>query len=99
MMIVCLDAVVSASVPAAAGSGGAADGLPVALAFEHAHEWIQDGGLIGLFHCADPACDGHAVCPGCLPHPVVVLAASAAGFVVYRCVLHCEPRIRKGAAR
>jgi hypothetical protein len=99
MMVVRLDAQVLAPVPAAAGSGRAADGVPVALAFEHAHEWIQDEGLIGLFHCADPTCDEHAVCPGCLHHPVMVLAASAAGFVVYWCVLHCEPRRRKGVAR
>ena len=98
-MAVRLDAPVTAPVPAAAGSGRSADGVPVALAFEHAHEWIQDAGMIGLFHCADPACEKHAVCPGCVPHPAMALAASAAGFVVFRCVLHCDARLQKGAAR
>lgn len=98
-MAVCLDTEVLAPVPLASGSGRASDGLPVALAFDHAHEWIQDEGLIGLFHCADPTCDEHAVCPGCLGCRALALAASAAGFVVYWCVLHCEPHVRKGAAR
>ena len=98
-MAVRLDAVVSAPVPAAAGSGRAADGMPVALAFEHSHEWIQDAGMIGLFQCADPSCEKHAVCPGCVPQPMIALAASAAGFVVFRCVLHCDSRRGKGAAR
>ncbi|HVB21873.1 MAG TPA: hypothetical protein VNG51_08015 [Ktedonobacteraceae bacterium] len=85
--------VVSAS---AGGSRAPIDGVPVALAFAHGHEWIHDAGMIGLFHCADPSCDRHAVCPGCLHCPGIVLAASAAGLVVYWCVLHCEPHERKG---
>ena len=98
-MAVRLDAPVLAPVLAASGSGRASDGVPIALAFDHAHEWIQDEGLIGLFHCADPSCDSHAVCPGCLHGLDVALHASAVGLVVYWCVLHCEPHSRKGAAR
>ena len=85
--------------PASAGGHVPIDGVPVALAFEHAHEWIPDAGLIGLFQCAAPSCEKHAVCPGCVPHPAMTLAASAAGFVVFWCVLHCDSRLRKGAAR
>ena len=98
-MAVRLDAPNLAAVPSASGSGRAVDGVPVALAFAHGHEWIQDVGMIGLFNCADPSCDGHAVCPGCLNSLTVALHAPAAGLMVYWCVLHCEPHERKGAAR
>ncbi len=95
MMVVCLDAPAQTPVPAAAGAGCVSDGLPVALAYAHGHEWIQDEGLIGLFHCADPTCEEHAVCPGCLHCLAVALHAPAAGLVVYWCVLHCEPHKRR----
>ena len=72
----------------AVGAGRGADGVAVVSAFDHAHEWIHDEGMIGLFHCADPSCDGHAVCPGCLNSIDVALHAPAAGLVVYWCVLH-----------
>ncbi len=85
--------------PVTTGDGSPPVNGVVMLAFNHAHEWIQDEGLIGLFHCADPSCDAHAVCPGCLGCRDVALSASAAGLVVYWCVLHCEPHRRKGAAR
>jgi hypothetical protein len=100
-MAVLLDTEKAALVAAPASAGGdhAAQSVPVALAFAHGHEWIQDEGLIGLFQCADPSCDRHAVCPGCLHCPGIVLAAPAAGLLVYWCVLHCEPHERKGAAR
>ncbi len=98
MMAVRLDAAVLTPTPSASGSDRVpVDGVPVALAFAHGHEWIQDAGLIGLFQCADPSCDGHAVCPGCLHRLDVALHAPAAGLVVYWCVLHCEPHMRKGA--
>jgi hypothetical protein len=96
-MAVRLDAPTLAPVPLSSGSGRASDRVPVALAFAHGHEWIQDAGMIGLFHCADPCCDGHAVCPGCLNSLDVALHASAAGLAVYWCVLHCGPQKRKGA--
>ena len=92
MMAVRLSVETMASVvaPAAAGGGGrSAAGAVVGLAFaEHGHEWIHDEGMIGLFHCADVSCDEHAVCPGCLNSIDVALHASAAGLVVYWCVLH-----------
>ncbi|HVB20718.1 MAG TPA: hypothetical protein VNG51_02075 [Ktedonobacteraceae bacterium] len=97
-MAVRLDAPVLAFAPSAGGSGRATDSVLVALAFPHRHEWIQDGGLIGLFECADSTCDAHAVCPGCLGRPEFALVAPAAGFVVYWCVLHCEPHRRKRRA-
>ena len=99
MMAVRLAAEPAAPVVVSASAGGSrvGDGVPVASAFAHGHEWIQDEGLIGLFHCADPSCDEHAVCPGCLSSLVVALHAPAAGLVVYWCVLHCEPHERKGA--
>jgi hypothetical protein len=99
MMAVRLDIEKAAPVVASASAGGhvPVDGVPVALAFAHTHEWIQDEGMIGLFLCADPSCDEHAVCPGCLQCPDIVLAVPAAGLVVYWCVLHCEPHVRKGA--
>jgi hypothetical protein len=84
--------------PAAAGGSRGADGVAVALA-EHGHEWIHDEGMIGLFHCADPSCDGHAVCPGCLNSLDVALAAPAAGLVVYWCVLHVRGGRRSGRRR
>ena len=92
MMAVRLAELWLRSASVAAGGGHSADGVPVALAFAHAHEWIHDEGMIGLFHCADPSCDGHAVCPGCLHQSLMWrLHAPAAGLVVYWCVLHCEP--------
>jgi len=101
MMAVRLDTVfppfAAAMDETAAGGGRVADGVAVAVAFEHGHEWIHDSGMIGLFHCADLSCDGHAVCPGCLGSIDVALNAPAAGLVVYWCVLHCGPHTRKGA--
>ena len=79
MMVVCLDTPVLVSVPSASGSGCASHGVLVASAFAHGHEWIQDEGLIGLFHCADPTCEGHAVCPGCLHSLDVALHALGCG--------------------
>ena len=102
MMAVYLDTETLApmTVPASSGDGRSTAGrVAVGLAFEHSHEWIQDARMIGLFQCADPSCEKHAVCPGCVPHPAMALAASAVGFVVFRCVLHCDPRRWKGAAR
>ncbi|MHB8600167.1 MAG: hypothetical protein ACYDER_25575 [Ktedonobacteraceae bacterium] len=91
MMAVRLAAETMAPVvaPASYGGGRSADGVVVGLAFaEHGHEWVRDAGMIGLFHCADLSCDGHAVCPGCLNSIDVALHAPAAGLVVYWCVLH-----------
>ncbi len=99
MMAVRLDGETLAPVaaPAAAGSGSAVAGVAVASAFAHGHEWIHDAGMIGLFHCADSTCDGHAVCPGCLHSIDVALHAPAAGLAVYWCVLHCGPQKRRAA--
>jgi hypothetical protein len=97
-MAVALFADAVPPVAAPAGSGcPPVNGVPVALAFAHGHEWIQDEGLIGLFHCADPTCDEHAVCPGCLGRRDITRSASVAGFVVYWCVVHCEPCERRAA--
>ena len=101
MMVVAVSAPSAAPVlePAAVGGGYAASGVAVASAFDHAHEWIHDEGMIGLFHCADSSCDGHAVCPGCLHSIDVVLAAPAAGLVIYWCVVHVRGGCCRGRGR
>jgi hypothetical protein len=83
--------------PAKAGDDSPPVHGGVTLAFDQAHEWIQDEGMIGLFYCADSSCNEHAVCPGCLHCLDVALHAPAAGLVVYWCVLHCEPHKRRAA--
>jgi hypothetical protein len=81
----------SLAAPLAAGRGRGASGVVVATAQDdHTHEWRKLPDAVGLFACADAACQWCAVCPACLGSLDVAIRArdGVAGMALYWCPAH-----------